>query len=290
MPFRPQRGQRGDWRGRRSTPREEPIAASAPDAPDLPAAARRHLAAGEAACVWNPYATSTWRIAAHRGGGARYLKAGWTGAYPSLAGERDRLAWLRARGAPVPEVLDHGAGDGVEWLLTAALDGEPAVAPQRVANARATVRSLAAGLRAFHAIDPAGCPFDHRVAATLAHVRDRVRRGDVDPAGFHDDHRHHTPSGALAVLERHAPAREDVVVTHGDYCFPNVLLRRDRVVGYLDVGEAGLGDRWRDLALATWSTTWNVGPGFEALFLEAYGIARDEARMRYYRLLYDLES
>lgn len=61
-------------------------------------------------------------------------------------------------------------------------------------------------------------------------------------------------------------------------------------MGYLDLGEVGLSDRWRDLAVGTWSVTWNVGPGYEDLFLAAYGTDWDTARRDLYRLLYDLES
>ncbi len=45
-----------------------------------------------------------------------------------------------------------------------------------------------------------------------------------------------------------------------------------------------------DLAVATWSVTWNLGPGWEDLFLETYGIDADTERIRYFRLLYDLAS
>jgi kanamycin kinase len=39
-----------------------------------------------------------------------------------------------------------------------------------------------------------------------------------------------------------------------------------------------------------WSTEWNYGPGWEQLLFDAYGIAPDPERARYYRLLWDLSS
>ena len=48
---------------------------------------------------------------------------------------------------------------------------------------------------------------------------------DIDPAGFHEEHAHLTPAAALAELEATVPAEEDLVVCHGDYCAPNVLLQ-----------------------------------------------------------------
>jgi kanamycin kinase len=134
-------------------------------------------------------------------------------------------------------------------------------------------------------------PFDYRVPRALEHAAARVAGGTIDPSGFHEVHEHLSPEQALTRLRELAPRQEeDVVVCHGDYCFPNVLLHEGRVVGYLDLGEVGLAERWRDLAVATWSVTWNVGPGYEDLFLDAYGTDWDMSRRDFYRLLYDLES
>ncbi len=94
----------------------------------------------------------------------------------------------------------------------------------------------------------------------------------------------------MAELEASMPMSEDVVLCHGDYCLPNVLIDSGCVSGYVDLGELGLADRWWDLSVATWSLTWNLGPGWEDVFLDVYGIAVDPARMHYFRLLYDLVS
>jgi kanamycin kinase len=62
------------------------------------------------------------------------------------------------------------------------------------------------------------------------------------------------------------------------------------VTGYVDVAELGVADRWWDIAVGAWSVTWNVGPGWEDLFYEAYGVQPDTDRIAFYRLLYDLTS
>jgi kanamycin kinase len=81
-----------------------------------------------------------------------------------------------------------------------------------------------------------------------------------------------------------------LVVCHGDYCLPNVLIEADAACGFVDLGELGVADRWWDLAVATWSVTWNLGPGYEDLFLHEYGVERDDDRVEFYRLLYDVVS
>lgn len=263
---------------------------SAPIFEQLPGEARGHLAEGRTELIYNPYMTATWRTV-RASGDVLYLKAAPVGGYPSLAAERDRCLWLAYRGVPVPEVVDFGSDGQVEWLLTAALIGTVATAPEHIRDPRRTVPILAEGLRAFHAVDASDCPFDYRIPHAVAHVAARVASGRVDPGDFHEVHRHLTPGEALSRLRQLAPDREeDVVVCHGDYCFPNVLLKDGRVVGYLDLGEVAIAERWRDLAVATWSVTWNVGPGYEDLFLNAYGSDWDVERREFYRLLYDLEA
>jgi kanamycin kinase len=95
-------------------------------------------------------------------------------------------------------------------------------------------------------------------------------------------------------LERRRPPHppvDQLVVCHGDACPPNTLLSDDgRWSGHVDLGLLGIADRWADLAVATWSTDWNYGPGWDQLLLEAYGIAPDPERTHYYRLLWDLSS
>jgi kanamycin kinase len=79
------------------------------------------------------------------------------------------------------------------------------------------------------------------------------------------------------------------VVCHGDACAPNTLIGEDgHWTGHVDLGSLGVADRWADLAVATWSTEWNYGPGWEGPLLAAYGVQEDPQRSDYYRLLWDL--
>lgn len=201
-----------------------------------------------------------------------------------------RLHWARPF-LPVPDVIDTGEEDGVGWLVTLGIEGVPATEAS-LGDARAVVIALAEGLRRIHDCAPVDrCPFDFRLDAAFDHVRRRIATGIVDPVeDFHPEHRHLDVPAAWAALERHRPGREDLVVCHGDYCAPNILLSGGEAVAYVDIGELGVADRWWDLAVATWSVTWNFGPGHEALFLTRYGARPDPARQAFYRLLYDLAS
>jgi kanamycin kinase len=191
----------------------------------------------------------------------------------------------------VPRVLTCEQFDAVTVLLTDGLPGRDATDPVWQDDLPALVQALGRGLRSFHdAVGEEWCPFRFEISRALEHVARRVATDDVDPAGFHEEHASFTPATALAELEACVPADEELVVCHGDYCAPNVLLEHGAVTGYVDLGELGVADRWWDVAVGAWSAGWNFGVELEPLFYEAYGIAPDDARIRFYRLLYDLVS
>ncbi|MET8228869.1 aminoglycoside 3'-phosphotransferase [Streptomyces sp. NPDC005301] len=217
--------------------------------------------------VWqNQLGGLTFRI----GDGPHGLFAKWApaGSGLDLAAEAVRLRWAAVH-TPVPRVREHGADASGEWLVTHALPGESAVSDRWKAEPARAVRALGTGLRALHERLPvAECPFDWSVGRRLA----RARRAGIEvPADLPEP-----------------PPVDRLVVCHGDPCAPNTLLHDDGSwSAHVDMGALGVADRWADLAVATWNTRWNYGPGWEDALLDAYGIAPDPRRMDFYRRLWD---
>ncbi len=203
-----------------------------------------------------------------------------------LDAERQRLAWS-SRFTCVPQVVDAGADGEGSWLVTRALAGESAVSPRWVGEP--AVVAIGEGLRALHDRLPVSdCPFSWSAETRLESARAAVQDGPAHRERWHPSHRDLSVEEALE-LASDVPPIEGLVVCHGDACAPNTLITEDgRWSGHVDLGSLGVADRWADLAIATWSTEWNYGPGFEGLLLDAYGVERDDERIRYYRLLWDL--
>ena len=226
----------------------------------------------------------------HPKGEVRYLKLLPPGQYPGLAAEAERTRWAR-RHLPVPEVLESGSDGELTWLITRGLPGRDATHAVWAADRPRLVAALGRGLRAFHQTPIEACPFDAGNEWALAHVRDRAERGVIDPStDFHDEFAHLSIPAALARLEALRPTEDHLVVCHGDWCPPNILLEDWKVTGYLDLGEVGVADRWCDLAVGSWSVGWNYGSEYEPAFFEAYGVEPDHSRIEFYRLRYDLTS
>jgi kanamycin kinase len=220
--------------------------------------------------VWqNELGGLTFRIG---GGEDGRLFAKWApaGSGLDLAAEAERMGWA-GRFTPVPRVREHGTdADGAAWLVTHELSGSSAVSDRWKADPGTAVRALGAGLRALHERLPvAECSFSWSVD----HRLERARRDGMDvPADLPEP-----------------PPIDRLVVCHGDPCAPNTLLHQDGSwSGHVDMGALGVADRWADLAVATWSTEWNYGPGWEDALLDAYGIAPDPHRTAFYRRLWSV--
>ena len=224
------------------------------------------------------------------GSSRRFIKWAPAGAPLDLAGEAARLAWARRYHA-VPRVLDQGIDEEGAWLVTAALPGENAVSARWLAEPALAVRAIGEGLRALHdALPVETCPFSWSTGDRLADARRQAAARLLDRAAWHECHQAFSTREALAIAAG-VPPIDRLVVCHGDACAPNTLISGDgRWCGHVDLGLLGTADRWADLAVATWSTEWNYGPGWERLLLDAYGAGPDAERTRYYRLLWDLSS
>ncbi|TNM67383.1 aminoglycoside 3'-phosphotransferase [Streptomyces sp. NP160] len=199
-----------------------------------------------------------------------------------LAADAARLAWLGEQGLPCPEVvsLTH------DTLTTTTVPGRPATELDPAVRPRA-LASLAEVLRALHALPTAGCPFDASLGTTVAAARSRAVHGLVDLEDLDDERRGWSARRLLAELDATLPAREDLVVCHGDPGLPNVLFSADgEVTGLLDVGGLGVADRCRDLAIAHRSTRDRLGTAAAQELLERCGASdRDRDLLPFYRLL-----
>lgn len=154
------------------------------------------------------------------------------GRFNSLRDEAMRLEWLSGR-LRVPKVVASGSRGGYEFLLTKSVSGVPAHDRSAGLKRQEVASLVGQALKRFHSVPIVDCPFRHPV---------------VGPT-----------------------SKEDEVLVHGDYCLPNVLFDANRC-HYLDVGEAGIGDRYIDIVAAIWSLRHNYGKGSVADLLDEYGL------------------
>ena len=208
------------------------------------------------------------------------------------------LQWLAGK-APVPQVAAHEVWNGQDWLLMTRIQGEELCKPNVMNNPSLLLDCMAEALHTLWAIPVADCPFERTVADNLTHAEMAIMSGCFDPSdcepetfgpgGFKD------PKALLDWLKVNLPPR-DRVVTHGDFCLPNLFTDGKRFTGFIDVGSAGAGDRWMDLALGWRSLKHNSDGHYGKTYpdidpddlFRAAGVPKDEEKLRYYILLDEL--
>ena len=231
-----------------------------------------------------------------------YLKAmfvnGGGGGGDSLRGERDRLACLHGRCgvdepfARLPRVIAFAEVGDWTYLVTSTVAGQPGhvavtETPLRVA------RLMGQALRRLHDLPPGDFSLRTGVADLLGVAAARVHNRRTRPSQLQSlAAARETPEKRLKRLTKR-PIPDDPsahVLTHGDYCLPNVLLDLGDTTGLIDVGGLMLADRHRDLAAAVRSLRYNGGQRDAVdTFLRWYGRELvDQKRLDYWADLLEL--
>ncbi len=98
----------------------------------------------------------------------------------------------------------------------------------------------------------------------------------------------HETRARFALLSKLPPPAEDPVFCHGDYCEPNIIIEGGRLSGFIDLGFAGVMDRYADFGQACYSLVRNGDRDHIDLFFAEYGLPNvDYQKILYYQ---ELES
>ena len=208
------------------------------------------------------------------------------------------LRWLEGK-IPAPRILETTVQEGFVWVLMTRCPGQMACDLQWREDPHRLVKALAEAMRQLWQVDVSDCPVDQRAGAKLERSRRIIQADLVDmelvepdtfgPKGFS------SPAELHSWLSDHVPDCRPVL-THGDFCLPNLFMKDWRVSAFLDLGRSGFGDRWTDIAICWRSLRDNFGGHYgEAVadfhpdeLFDALGIEKDEQKLRYYLLMDEL--
>ncbi len=217
---------------------------------------------------------------------------------PKIARMVEVMRWLEGK-LPVPKILATEVKDGYRYLLMSKVQGRMACDEYYMNRPEELVTLLAEALQMLWSIDITDCPKTFDLSAELAEAKYRVEHNlvdldDMEPetfgeGGFKD------PQELLQWLYDHQPVPEPVF-SHGDFCLPNVFFENGKVSGFIDLGDAGIADKWYDIALGYRSLKHNAdgtygkfyeGVNPDKLFVKL-GIEPDWDKIKYYILLDEL--
>lgn len=203
----------------------------------------------------------------------------------SMDNEIKLLNWLEGK-LPVPKVLLYEKDMEYEYLLMSEVKGICSFDVSLGRDIPRVVELLAKGLRMIHSIDISDCPISQNLNIKIKEAEYRTKRGLVAEDEFDDIRYGRKATDLYRELLDTRPDTEDLVLTHGDYCLPNILIDSWEIGGFIDWGSGGISDRYQDLALASRSLIYNFGERWVPLLFEKYGLENiNYAKIKYYRLL-----
>lgn len=215
------------------------------------------------------------------------------------ANEAKMMRWLQGR-LSVPEIIASDQADGMRYLLMTRMPGHHLCDAAILDDQERLAALVAEGLRQMWRVDVSECPTNRTLEQKFSEIEAGLRGGWITmdqarqaetygPGGFD------SPGQLFDWLVKQRPPEENVL-SHGDYCLPNIFCDKKGLTGYIDLGYAGVADKWVDIEMVQWSMWANSTGQFggkcrafdRKLLFDALGISPDEDRLRYYRLLSEL--
>ena len=201
----------------------------------------------------------------------------------------------------VPKVLCFEQTEEFDFLLMSKINGKMACDSDFLENSDLLLELLAKTLKKMWAVDVKNCPRVNSLENKLALAEYFVNHNLVDvenmgPSTFGPDG-FENPKELLKWLKGNQPKNFEPVLSHGDFCLPNVFFEGENLSGLIDLGDFGVADKYQDIALCYRSLKHNFDGSFGGkiyedfnadLLFEKLGLEPDWEKIRYYTLLDEL--
>jgi Aminoglycoside phosphotransferase len=194
--------------------------------------------------------------------------------------------WLKGK-LPIPAIVFQAIIDDISYLLMEKVEGEMLEDVQYKNNPELLVRLAAKGINMLQSVDISECCYNSTIDYKLLKAREFIDYGiaaSIDENIYTEGMS--TVEDVYRYLVEHKP-EEELVFTHGDYCFNNYFTDGKDITGYIDMGRGGVGDKYQDIALCV-RELWDYDSKYIELLFKLLGIEPDYEKIKYYILLDEL--
>lgn len=204
---------------------------------------------------------------------------------------------------PVPKIYAYEVADGKSYILMSKCSGQMACSDEYMSQPLLQCKLLATGLKKLWSVDISEDIPNQGLSCKLAEAEYNVEHGLVDIDNTQPDtfgeNGFKNPEELLQWLYENRP-QEELALSHGDYCLPNIFGILGEVSGYIDLGKTGIADKWCDIALCYRSMQNNYNGKYsqyspkpykdydDMLLFHELGIEPNWEKIRYYILLDEL--
>ena len=211
----------------------------------------------------------------------------------------EMMRWLEGK-IPAPRVVCYEKVGETDYLLMSRVKGTMSCDEYYMNHPKELFRLLAEALKMLWSVDISDCPGIRDLDADLKEAKYRVENNlvdmsDAEPTTFGEGGSFKDPQELYQWLVDNQPEFEPVL-SHGDFCLPNILFEDGKISGFIDVGDTGIGDKWKDIALCYRSLKHNSDGRFGVVypdlnpdeFFDVLGIEPNWEKINYFILLDEL--
>ena len=209
------------------------------------------------------------------------------------------MNWLDGK-IPAPKALAFEKDENYQYLLMSRIPGEMSCSDFYLEHPEELVTILAGALKMLWSVDISDCPKYGDLDDVLKQARYRVENNLVDIMNAepetYGENGFENPTALIEWLENNKPVYEPVL-SHGDFCLPNIFIKDGNISGFIDVGRTGVGDKWNDIAICYRSLKHNfdgtyggkIYPDFDPdMLFVALGIEPNWEKINFFILLDEL--
>jgi len=187
-----------------------------------------------------------------------------------LEREATMMEYFHSKGLSANAISYVSAAD--DWLLTEKIHGDDCISQKYLEQPKRLCDTLAERLLLLHSMNFADCPVQNHTKWYLAKAEENKRMDAYNKDDFPDSFGYASAEEAWAVVDDHSHLLQNDTLLHGDYCLPNIILNNWKFAGFIDLDNAGVGDKHIDVFWATWSRFFNLHThDYRERFIDAYG-------------------
>jgi aminoglycoside phosphotransferase len=203
----------------------------------------------------------------------------------SLQNDKSNYEWLEGK-VPVPRVIFYQGFENYEFLCMTEIQGQPLEKFFGTIDPREVIRRYADSLKLLHSLKIDQSAFIQNLDSRLEKAKYNLDHELVNISELQTENKSLEPKNLFEKLLKIKPSDSDLVFTHGDYCFDNLIYNGSELTGFIDIGNGGVADRYQDIALAIRNIQDEFDDELVNFFCEEYGIDQiDMKKVEFYTLL-----
>jgi aminoglycoside phosphotransferase len=203
----------------------------------------------------------------------------------TLKNDYQNYLWLEGK-IPVPKIIFYERLGNFEFLCLTELQGKTLEYYFDKIEAEKIIKQYAQSLKILHSLEIDKTALVQDLDLKILKAKFNLEHGLVPFSELQPENQAYSPNELFEKLLSVKPPDYELVFTHGDYCFDNLLFENDHLSGFIDMGNGGIADKYQDIALAVRNIYDNFSPEMVDLFYSAYGLDQpNQNKLTFYRLL-----